>query len=100
MCQAFSRDFPGDSAVKNPHAMKETCTGDASFIPGLGRFPGEANGKSLQYSCLENSVERGAWWAIVHGVSKSWRNQPPWLQVILQSYKSSRQYGSDAKTEI
>ena len=47
MCQAFSRDFPGDSAVKNPHAIKETCTGDASFIPGLGRFPGEANGNPL-----------------------------------------------------
>ena len=47
MCQAFFRDFPGDSAVKNPHAMKETCTGDVGFISGLGRFPGEANGNPL-----------------------------------------------------
>ena len=61
MCQAFSRDFPGDSAVKNPHAIKETCTGDASFIPGLGRFPGEANGNPFQYSCLENSMDGGAY---------------------------------------
>ena len=71
MCQAFSRDFPGDSAVKNPHAMKETCTGDASFIPGLGRFPGEGNGYPLQYSCLENPMDGGAWWAAVHGVTRS-----------------------------
>ena len=47
MCQAFFRDFPGDTAVKNPHAMKETYTGDVGFISGLGRFPGEANGNPL-----------------------------------------------------
>ena len=42
------------------------------LIPGLGIFPGEGNGNPLQYSCLENSMDRGAWWAIVHGVAKSW----------------------------
>ena len=42
-----------------------------SSIPGLGRSPGEGNGNPLQYSCLENPMDRGAWWAIVHGVTKS-----------------------------
>ena len=46
--------------------------GDLGSIPGLGRFPGEGNGYSLQYSCLENSMDRGAWQAIVHGVTKTW----------------------------
>ena len=44
--------------------------GDLGLIPGYGRSPGEGNGNSLQYSCLENPVERGAWWAIIHGVAK------------------------------
>ena len=39
-------------------------------IPGLGRSPGEGNGNSLQYSCLENSMDRGDWWATVHGVTE------------------------------
>ena len=46
--------------------------GDLSSVPGLGRSPGEGNVYPLQYSCLENSMDRGAWWAIVHGVAKSW----------------------------
>ena len=46
--------------------------GDLGLIPGLGRSPGEGNGNNpLQYSCLENSMDRGAWWATVHGVTKS-----------------------------
>ena len=45
--------------------------GDAGLIPGSGRSPGEGNGNSFQYSCLENPMDRGAWWAIVHGVAKS-----------------------------
>ena len=45
--------------------------GDLSSIPGSGRSPGEGNGNPLQYSCLDNSVDRGAWWATVHGVTKS-----------------------------
>jgi hypothetical protein len=47
-------------------------TGDLGSIPGLGRSPGEGNGNPLQYSCLENSMDGGAWWATVHGVVKSW----------------------------
>ena len=46
--------------------------GDVGSIPGLGRSPGEGNGYPLQYSCLENSMNTGAWRAIVHGVAKRW----------------------------
>ena len=45
--------------------------GDPGSIPGLGRSPGEGHGNPLQYSCLENPMEGGAWWATVHGVAKS-----------------------------
>ena len=45
---------------------------DAGSIPGWGRSPGGGHGKPLQYSCLENPMDRGAWRAIVHGVAKSW----------------------------
>ena len=44
--------------------------GDPGSIPGLGRSPGEENGNPLQYSCLENPMHRGAWWATVHGVAR------------------------------
>ena len=46
---------------------------DAGLIPGLGRSPGEGSEYPLQYSCLENPTDRGAWWAIVHRVAKSQR---------------------------
>jgi len=46
-------------------------TGDMGLIPGWGGSPGEGNGNPLQYSCLRNPVDRGVWWAIVHGVTKS-----------------------------
>ena len=46
-------------------------TGDAGLIPGLGKSPGEGNGNPLQYSCLENPMARGTWWATVHGGSQS-----------------------------
>ena len=45
---------------------------DPGSIPGLGRSPGEGNGNSLQYSCVENPMDRGAWQAAVHRVAKSW----------------------------
>ena len=58
-------DFPGGSDGK-------ICNvGDLGSIPGLGRSSGEGNGNSLQYSYLENSMERGTWWATAHGVAKS-----------------------------
>ena len=48
--------------------------GDAGSIPGLGRSPREGNGNPLQYSCLRNPMDRGAWWAIVHGITRVWHN--------------------------
>ena len=51
--------------------QESTCNmGDPSSIPGLGRSPGEVNGNPLQCSCLENPMDRGAWWATVHGVTR------------------------------
>ena len=59
--------FPGDSVGK-----ESACNaGDLGSIPGSGRFPGERNGNLLHYPCLENSMDRGAWQATVHGVAKS-----------------------------
>ena len=46
--------------------------GDVGSIPGLGRSPGEGNGNPLQYFSLQNPMDRGAWWATVHGVAKNW----------------------------
>ena len=56
--------------VKNPPDNAGDLR-DTDLIPGLGRSPGEGNGNPLQYSCLENSIDRGAWWAAVCGVTKS-----------------------------
>ena len=59
--------FPGALDSK-----ESACnTGDPGLMPGSGRSPGEGNGYPLQYSCLENPMDRGAWWATVHGVAKS-----------------------------
>ena len=59
--------FPGGS-----DSTESACnTGDPGLIPGTGRSPGEGNGYPLQYSCLENSMDRKAQWATVHGVAES-----------------------------
>ena len=63
----FQSNFPGGSVVKNMPAN----AGDTGLILGSGRFPGEGNGNTLQYSCLGNPMERGGWWATVHRVAKS-----------------------------
>ena len=63
----FSLGFPGGSEVK-----ASACNvGDLGSIPWLGRSPGEGNGNPLQYSCLENPLDAGVWWATVHGVTNS-----------------------------
>ena len=62
--------FPGGSVVKNLPA-NEGAAGDMGSIQGAGRFPGGGNGKPLQYSCRDNPMDGGAWWAAVHGVAKS-----------------------------
>ena len=61
--------FPGGSAVKNLPAVQE-APGDVGSIPGLGKSPGRGNGNPLHYSCLENLIDREAWQATVHGVSR------------------------------
>ena len=60
--------FPDGAVVRNTPASAGDAR-DAGSIPGLGRSPGERNGNPLQYSCLENPMDRGAWGAIVHGVA-------------------------------
>ena len=74
MCQDIYRKifnvvgFPGGSDGKESACI----AGDLNLIPGLGRSPGEGNGYPLQYSHLENSRDRAAWQATVHGVTKNW----------------------------
>ena len=63
--------FPGGSESKES-ACNSGGEGDMGLMPGLGRSPGGGHGNPLQYSCLENHVNRGAWKAIVHRVIKSW----------------------------
>ena len=73
--------FPGGSEVK-----ASACNaGDLGSIPGLGISPGEGNGNPLQYSCLENPMDGGAWWATVHGVTKS----QAWLSDFISFFLSS-----------
>ena len=69
--------FPGDSVVKNPPA-NEGDSRDSGSIPGSGRSPGGGNGSPLQYSCLENPMDRGASWASVRRVATSWT----WLKQL------------------
>ena len=61
------RNFPGSSDSKE----SAYNAGDLGSVPGLGRSPGEGNGNPLQYSCLDNPMDREARWATVHGVTKS-----------------------------
>ena len=63
--------FPDGTVVKNSPPNAED-TRDTVSVPGLGRSPGVGNGNPRQYSCLENSTDRGAWRATVHRVTKSW----------------------------
>ena len=69
--------FPDGSVVKNPSANAED-TGDMSLIPGSGKSPWGGNGNSLQYSCLENPLDSGAWQALVHEVAKNWTQLSNW----------------------
>ena len=94
--------FPGGASGKEPSANAGDIR-DAGAIPGSGRSPGGGLGSPLQYSCLENSMDRGAWWATVHGIAKSWTRLKrrstlmhsvslvlrmqvyPWLNTVLSS---------------
>ena len=66
--------FPAGSAVKNSPAI----VGDSSLILRSGRSPGEGNGNPLQYACLENPMERGAWGVTVHGITKGGTQRSDW----------------------
>ena len=68
--------FPGGSVVKNPPAN----VGDTGSVPGSGRSPGGGHSNPLQYSCLENPMDRGAWWATVHEVTESQTQMSDWAQ--------------------
>ena len=73
--------FPGGAEVK-----ASACNaGDLGLIPGLGRSPGEGNGNPLQYPCLENPMDGGAWWASVHGVAKSRTRLSDFISLSLHS---------------
>ena len=63
----WTESLPGSAVVKNLPAD----AGDVGSIPGSGRSPGEGTGNPLQYSCLENTIDREAWWAMVYGIAKS-----------------------------
>ena len=63
--------LPPDGSSSKESACNAGDTGDSGLIPALGRSPGEENGNPLQYSCLENSTDRGAWRPTVHGEVKS-----------------------------
>ena len=65
-CRLYARH--SDGSADKESACNE---GDVGLIPGSGRSPGEGNGNALQYSCLGNSMDRGAWWATVHRVAKN-----------------------------
>jgi len=68
-CLTFILGFP----ERGSSGKESACNaGDLGLSPGSGKPPGERNGNLLQYSCLENSMDRGAWQATVHGVAKSW----------------------------
>ena len=74
------QDFPGSSDGK----ASTYNAGDPDSIPGSGRSPGEGNGNQLQYSCLENPMDLGAWWATIHGVAKSWTRQRDFTSLHFQ----------------
>ena len=69
--------IPGGSVVKNPSVN----AGDTGLVPGSGRSSGWGNGSPLQYSCLDNPMDRGAWWATVHRVTKSQTRTTKWLNM-------------------
>ena len=76
--------FPGGSGGKEP-----ACNvGDLNLIPGSGRSPGEGNGHLFKYSCLENSMDRGAWWATSHRVKKSQTRLSDFTFFLLLSLKT------------
>ena len=95
----MDKGFPAGSEVK-ASACK---AGDPGSIPGSGRSPGEGNGNPLQYSCLENPMDGGAWWATVHGVTKSRTRLSNftslmWTRILLQPLVCNKAKEQKAKS--
>ena len=89
--------FLGGSVVKNPPAN----AGDASSLPMWERSPGEENGNPVQYSCLENPMDRGAWRAAVHGVAKSWTRLSDCTHTCTRNGKETQKWkGVEKEREI
>ena len=91
ICYTFYKGFPGGSVEKNPCANAGD-TWDADLIPRSRRSPRVGNGNPLQYSCLENSMDRGAWWATVHGVSRVRHYMLLYLISTAHVYKSNQTF--------
>ena len=90
--KGLSEAFQAVLVVKNPPANARDV-GDVGSIHGLGRSPGGGHGNPLQYSCLEHPMARGAWWAAVHGVTKSW------TQLKGLSTEGGRNVGADKQED-
>ena len=85
-CWSWSSGFPDGAVVKKKKKIHLADVGDVRYtglIPGSGRSLGEGNGNLLQYSCLGNPLDRGARWATVHGVAKSWTRLSNWTTQLL-----------------
>ena len=89
--QCWYLGFPGGTVVKNLSANAGD-TGDLVSIPGLGRSPGVGNSNSLQYSCLENVMDKGVWWATVHRVTKGWTRPSDWAWTHTMLIPIDRRY--------
>ena len=83
----YYRAFAGDVVVKN-QPVNAGDAGDLGSIFGLGRSPGIGNGNPIQYSCLDNSMDRGTWWVTVHGVAKSMT----WLSTHTHTHTHTHKY--------
>ena len=79
--------FPGGSVVKNLPANAGDAT-DAGSIPGSGKSPGGEHGNPLQYSCLKNPMDKTAWWATVHRVTKRWTRFSDWTKITSNAYNA------------
>ena len=90
------KGFPGDSVVKNPTAS----AGDSVSIPGSGRSLEIENRNPLQYSCLENSMDRGAWRATVHGLAKSWTQPSMHMRMLHASRQGAQTPRENAYVEL
>ena len=81
--------LPGDACSKEPICQCRRCKRHR-FNPWLGRSPGVRNGNMLQYSCLGNSTDSGAWWATVHGARKSWMRLSAITSILILLWSESR----------